>query len=306
MNAAIRAVVRRAISKKIEVFGFKQGFTGLIENEYLKLDSPSVAGIIDRGGTFLGTARSEEFKTEAGQEMSVRNIKEDLELDGLIVIGGEGSFRGAHELHKRGVRTVGIPASIDNDVSGSDYCIGFDTALNTALDAISKIRDTASALERVFIIEVMGRNSGMLALYAGLAGGADVILIPEVETDLDTIRDVADAGYKKGKKHTIIVVAEGFLSASEVAQKVIREGEEHEVKVTVLGYIQRGGTPTGFDRMLASRFGAKAVDVLSEGMSEVIIGIQGRNLATVNMGFTYCVQSAIDPEIYRLAQVLAI
>lgn len=304
MNAAIRAVVRRAISKDIEVIGFRQGFRGLINNDFTELKSSTVGGIIDKGGTFLGTARSEKFKTEEGLEASAKNIK-DADLDGLIVIGGEGSFRGAEALSKKGIKTVGIPATIDNDVSGSDYCIGFDTALNTALDAISKIRDTASALERVFIVEVMGRNSGMLALFAGLAGGADVILIPEIETDIDSIRNVADEGYRKGKKHTIIVVAEGFCSAPDVAQRVMREGEEHEVKYSVLGYIQRGGAPTGMDRLLASRFGAKAVDLLIDGMNQVVVGIQGRNLATVNMSFAYCEEKAIDPEIYKLAQVLA-
>ncbi|MBE3093984.1 MAG: 6-phosphofructokinase, partial [Actinobacteria bacterium] len=241
MNATIRAVTRYAKYKSLDVIGYYEGFKGLISNDYTVLDLNSVGGIIDRGGTFLYSARSEEFKTEDGMQKSIQNMKKDG-VDALIIIGGDGSFRGAHELHERGVRVVGIPATIDNDIAGTDYSLGFDTALNVIISLISKIRDTASSHDRLFVIEVMGRNSGLIAINSGLACAADYILIPEVKVDLVRIANKI-RNHREGKRHTLIVVAEGAAKASDVAA-YIKLLVGHEVKISVLGHIQRGGYPS--------------------------------------------------------------
>jgi 6-phosphofructokinase 1 len=305
MNAAVRAVTRRAICKQCRVLGFKWGFRGLMRGDVVELDNRAVGGILDRGGTFLGTSRSAEFPTEAGQQRSLETL-ERLDVKGLVLIGGDGSLAGGHALATRGVQVVGVPATIDNDVGGSDFSIGFDTALNTVLDAILRLRDTASALDRVFVVEVMGRTSGQLALTAGVAGGADLVVIPEIPWDHEQAGCVAIEGHRRGKLHTIVVTAEGAASGEEVARLLRDHMPGMDIKVSVLGHIQRGGPPTGMDRLVASQLGAEAVDLLLDGMTDVMVGMAGTKLQTVSLSFASSQESAINPELYQLCQVLAL
>lgn len=305
MNAAVRAVTRRASSKGCRVLGFKWGYRGLLDGSVVELDNRAVGGVMDRGGTFLGTARSAEFPTEEGQRRAVATLQR-LRVEGLVVVGGDGSLAGAHELTKRGVQVVGVPATIDNDVGGSDVSIGFDTALNTVLDALYRIRDTASALERVFVVEVMGRTSGQLALAAAVAGGADIVVIPEIPWDHEAAARAALDGHRDGKLHTIAVVAEGAASGEEVARLLGEHMPGMDVKVSVLGHLQRGGTPTGIDRLVASQLGAKAVDLLLDGMTDVMVGTAGPALQTVSLTYACTQKTAINPELYQLCQVLAL
>lgn len=303
MNAVIRTVTRYAIYNNLKVYGFYEGFKGLINNDFKVLDLNSVGGIIDRGGTFLYSARSEEFKSREGQKEAIDNLKKN-KIEGLVVIGGDGSFRGAHELHKQGIQVVGIPATIDNDVAGTDYSIGFDTALNVIIDIMSKIRDTASSHERIFVVEVMGRNSGMIAVNTGIACGADYILIPEIEFDLAKIASQIK-NHREGKRHTLVVVAEGAASASDVASS-IKLLAGHEVRISVLGYIQRGGSPSALDRILAAGFGKKAVDLLLEGESDCMIGIKSMKIETSKFEDILETKKSIDEDLYRLAHILAL
>jgi 6-phosphofructokinase 1 len=302
MNATIRAVTRYAKYKSLDVIGYYEGFKGLISNDYTVLDLNSVGGIIDRGGTFLYSARSEEFKTEEGMQKSIQNMKKDG-VDALIIIGGDGSFRGAHDLHERGVQAVGIPATIDNDIAGTDYSLGFDTALNVIISLISKIRDTASSHDRLFVIEVMGRNSGLIAINSGLACAADYILIPEVKVDLVRIANKI-RNHREGKRHTLIVVAEGAAKASDVAAS-IKLLVGHEVKISVLGHIQRGGYPSALDRLLAAEFGKKAVDLLLDGKSDCITAIQGNEIKSCSLEYVINKKKEISKELYDLAHILS-
>jgi len=303
MNAVIRTVTRYAIYNNLKVYGFYEGFKGLINNNFKVLDLNSVGGIIDRGGTFLYSARSEKFKCREGQKEAIDNLKKN-KIEGLVVIGGDGSFRGAHELHKQGIQVVGIPATIDNDVAGTDYSIGFDTALNVIIDIMSKIRDTASSHERIFVVEVMGRNSGMIAVNTGIACGADYILIPEIEFDLAKIANQIK-NHREGKRHTLVIVAEGAASASDVASS-IKLLAGHEVRISVLGYIQRGGSPSALDRILAAEFGKKAVDLLLEGESDCMIGIKSMKIETSKFEDILETKKSIDEDSYRLAHILAL
>ncbi|PIU28287.1 MAG: ATP-dependent 6-phosphofructokinase [Candidatus Hydromicrobium americanum] len=303
MNAVIRTVTRYAIYNNLKVYGFYEGFKGLINNNFKVLDLNSVGGIIDRGGTFLYSARSEKFKCREGQKEAIDNLKKN-KIEGLVVIGGDGSFRGAHELHKQGIQVVGIPATIDNDVAGTDYSIGFDTALNVIIDIMSKIRDTASSHERIFVVEVMGRNSGMIAVNTGIACGADYILIPEIEFDLAKIANQIK-NHREGKRHTLVIVAEGAASASDVASS-IKLLAGHEVRISVLGYIQRGGSPSALDRILAAEFGKKAVDLLLEGESDCMIGIKSMKIETSKFEDILETKKSIDEDLYRLAHILAL
>ncbi len=284
MNAAIRAITRYAKYKSLEITGFREGFKGLIDNNFIDLNSESVGGIIDRGGTILYTARSEEFKTEEGMQKAIANLKKN-NIEGLIVIGGDGSFRGVHDLHIRGIKAVGIPGTIDNDIAGTDYSIGFDTALNVIISLISKIRDTAFSHDRLFVVEVMGRSSGMIAVHSGLACAADYVLIPEVPIDLVKIANKIK-NHRPGKRHTIIVVAEGAAKASDVAAS-IKLLAGHEVRISVLGYIQRGGSPSAMDRLLSAEFSKKAVDLLLEGKSDCMTAIQGKNIVAVPFEYVW-------------------
>lgn len=304
MNAAIRAVVRKALYHGLEVFGIYRGFTGLINNEIKQMTLGSVGDIIQRGGTILYTARCPEFLTVEGQKKAVENLH-NLGIDALVVIGGDGSFRGAQKLTEHGFPTIGIPGTIDNDIPMTDYTIGFDTAINTVTNAIDKIRDTATSHERTYVIEVMGRDAGDIALWAGLADGAESIIIPEEKFDMDEIVERLLRGHKRGKKHSIIVVAEGVGSGVQIG-KEIEKRTGFDTRVTVLGHTQRGGSPTAFDRVLASRMGAKAVDLLLEGRKGEIVIIQRNEVIGVDIDYALSQQHKINKDMYELAGILAI
>ncbi len=270
MNAAVRAVVRTALYHGVECYGIRRGYNGLIAGDVVRLDQKSVAHIINRGGTILYTARSTEFMTLEGQQKAVNTCK-FLGLEGIVAIGGDGTFRGAQALSRHGINVVCIPATIDNDITCTNYCIGFDTAANTAIDAIDKLRDTMQSHERCSVVEVMGRNAGYLAMYVGLAVGATAVLVPEEPIDFE--RDVVDKIRRarlNGFTHYMIVVAEGAGSASEIAAK-IKESIALDPRVTVLGHIQRGGTPSGRDRVNATKMGYMAVDLLRRGCTNRIV-----------------------------------
>ncbi len=304
MNAAIRAVVRKSIFHGLEVVGIKRGYHGLINGESTHMHLGSVADIIQRGGTILRTARSPEFLDKPGQEQAVRNLRE-MEIEGLIIIGGDGSFRGAAVLEEAGVHTVGVPGTIDNDIPYTGASIGFDTAVNNVTDAINKVRDTATSHERVYVIEVMGRTSGQIALAAGLAGGAESILVPEMPFDINEICDRLHRGVKRGKLHSIILVAEGAGSALSIGEE-IKQKTDMETRVTILGHLQRGGTPTAFDRMLASRLGAAAVDLLRENCHGRMVGLVAGEVKATPFYEVFAKEKELSAELYQLATILAI
>ncbi|PKG24996.1 6-phosphofructokinase [Niallia nealsonii] len=304
MNAAIRAVVRKAIYHDIEVIGVVGGYAGLISGNFKKLEVGSVGDIIHRGGTFLFSARCEEFKTKEGQQKGIEQLKKH-NIDGLVVIGGDGSYMGAKALTEQGYPCVGVPGTIDNDIPGTEFTIGFDTALNTVIDAIDKIRDTATSHERTFIIEVMGRNAGDIALWAGLAGGAETILIPEEIYNLEEIITRLKKGSERGKKHSIIVVAEGVNSGVEIGRQ-IEENTDFDTRVSVLGHMQRGGSPTAADRVLASRLGAYAVELLVEGKGGRAVGIEKNNLVDYDIIEALGRKHTIDNNLYQLSKELSI
>lgn len=304
MNAAIRAVVRMSIFHGLQVTGIKRGYLGLLKKEFVRYSLGSVADIIHRGGTILHTARCEEFKTEEGQRKAIKNLQEEG-IDALVVIGGEGSMRGALALAKYGIPVVGIPATIDNDLADTELSIGFDTAVNNVVDAINKIRDTATSHERVFIIEVMGRKTGQIALYAGLAGGAESILLPEIDLDMNEVIFKLERGINRGKLHSIIIVAEGAASAINVGDE-IRKRTGLETRITILGHLQRGGTPTATDRMLASRMGAKAVELLLQGINRKMVGVAAGELLALDLEDVLGREKALDRSIWELAAILAI
>lgn len=299
MNAAIRAVVRVALEKGIKVLGVHRGYNGLINGEVFEMDRHSVSDIIQRGGTILRTARSEEFKTEEGRQKALNVIKV-LRIDGVIVIGGDGSFRGADLLSDLGVPTIGIPGTIDNDLPYTDYTIGFDTALNTAIDAINKIRDTSSSHERVSVIEVMGRNCGDLALYAGIAGGAEQVIIPEQPSKIEDICESIFAGKRIGKLHNIIILAEGVGGAQKLAKDIERI-TSIETRATVLGYIQRGGSPSASDRILASRMGNRAVKALIEGKTARVVGIRHNKIIDMDIKEALAMKKEFNKDLYELS-----
>ena len=303
MNAAVRSVTRTALSGGITVVAVERGFEGLLEGRFRELAVGDVGGILDRGGTFLGTSRSERFETEIGIAEAVE-VLHNKQIDGLVIVGGDGSFRGAEALHAAGMCVVGVPGTIDNDVAGTDTSIGFDTALNTICDAVGKVRDTASSHERTFVIEVMGRSCGILATYAGLACGADCILVPEVEWCIEDVWEQMLSGVRRGKKHSIIVLAEGAGHAFGVAQD-LSDLSGHNVRTVVLGHVQRGGSPSAFDRILASRMGAAAVQSLMAGRSGIAVGLRGNQVETYPLAEAYEGQHALRREIYDLASVMA-
>lgn len=304
MNAAIRAVVRKAIYHDIEVYGIKYGYQGLMEGNIEKMEIGSVGDIIHRGGTIIYSARSEEFKTDEGQEKGIEQLKK-FGIEGLIIIGGDGSFRGAQKLTEKGYPCIGIPGTIDNDIAGTDFTIGFDTALNTIIEAIDKVRDTATSHKRTYIIEVMGRDAGDLALWAGLADGAESILIPEVKDEFDEVIERLKRGHERGKKHSIIVLAEGVGSGFDYGKR-IEETSDLETRVTVLGYIQRGGSPTASDRVLASRLGGYAVDLLRKGEAGRMVGIQNNKLVNHDILEILAQPHTIDKDMYQLSKELSI
>lgn len=303
MNAAIRAVVRAGLDKGITVMGIQRGFSGLINGEIFQMDRRSVADIIQRGGTILRTARSTEFKTEAGQKKGLAILKA-FGIDGLVVIGGDGSFHGAQALSNLGINAIGIPGTIDNDLCYTDATIGFDTAVNTVLDAINKLRDTSTSHERISIVEVMGRNCGDIALYAGLAGGAESIIIPEKGYDINELCKTILEGKLRGKMHNLIIVAEGVGGANEIAEKV-EEVTGIGARATILGHIQRGGSPTANDRILASRFGYRAVELLLEGKSSRVIGIKGGKVIDMDINEALSLKTEFDDSLYNIAKALS-
>jgi len=304
MNAAIRAVVRSVIYHEKEIVGVMRGYLGLINGEIIHMHLGSVADIIHRGGTILHTARCEEFLYPEGRAKAVEQIKK-AGIDGLVVIGGDGSYRGALELARLGIPTIGVPGTIDNDIACTDATIGLDTAVNTVVDAINKVRDTATSHERVFIIEVMGRNRGDIALLAGIAGGAESILIPEVSLNIKSVAEKIERGRKRGKLHSIIILAEGVGSAIDVG-KEITALTNLETRYAILGHIQRGGSPTAYDRMLASRLGSEAVNLLLKGESAKAVGIEANKIVNYDIEYVLKQKKPINLELVNLAGILAI
>jgi len=306
MNAAIRAVVRTGVAKGWEVYGVHEGYKGLIDGKFSRLGIRDVGGIIQRGGTILGSARCEEFKTEAGRLEAIRSLNEN-EIEGLIVIGGNGSQTGTLKLHEMGFPVVGVASPIDNDLVGTEITIGVDTALNIALEAIDRLKVTGSSHQRGFLIEVMGRNCGYLALMAAIAGGAETVVIPEVDTDPDEVAHILIRAYERGKTHAIVVVAEG---AKYNAEKLVEYFKQHEesigfaLRTTVLGHVQRGGTPSASDRILASRLGAGATDALAAGEYGVLVGWLGNQLHTTPLSEVVGKTRQIDMDLFELARKL--
>ena len=308
MNPFIRSVIRTTIGRGCEAFGVMRGFQGLIDNDIEAMDKRSVSNIIQRGGTVLHTARCIEFKTKKGLRQAIRNLNSN-EIDGLVVLGGDGSLAGALSLHEAGFKVIGAPGTIDNDLSGTDMAIGVDTALNTVLNAIDKIKETASSHQRAFLVEVMGRNCGYLALIAGIVGGAEMICIPEVRFKLEDVLQVVESAYIKGKTHCIIIVAEGAkYSTREIKEFLDTRVEESgfETRESILGHIQRGGSPSAFDRLLATRLGAAPVDHLLAGESGKMVGLIGNKITFTPIKGILANRKKIDTELHRLAKILEI
>ena len=305
MNAAIRAVVRGAIYNKLEIYGIERGYEGLINGEIKEMSVSSVSDILQRGGTMLKTARSQRFISPEGFRRAL-DMLENFEIEGLVVIGGDGSLKGGLELSKAGITVMGLPGTIDNDLAYSDYTIGFDTAVNTVLSAIGNIRDTSSSHERTTVIEVMGRHCGDIAMYAGLTGGAEIILIPEEPVDINAICRKLILGKNRGKLHNIIIRAEGVEMCSNELAETICERTGMDTKVVVLGYIQRGGSPTARDRMLASRMGYEAVELMLKDSNSKAIGINGGDIVHYNLEEALNMTRAHDKSFIELAEILSI
>lgn len=304
MNAAIRAAVRFAIYNNLKVYGVKRGYKGLMEGDLTELNVSSVGDIIHRGGTFLRSARALEFMENEGQRKAL-NVLEVFKIDGLIVIGGDGSFRGAEALSKLGYPVIGVPGTIDNDLVYTDLTIGFDTAVNTVLDAVSKLRDTTSSHERISVIEVMGRNCGDIALYSGLAGGAEEVLIPEMDYDIDNICKKIISSSNRGKMQSIILVAEGAGNAPDLCKK-ITEKTGMEARATILGHIQRGGSPTANDRILASKLAATAVQNLIDNKSSRAVGIRNNEIIDMDISDALGMKRDFNRDLYNLTKILSI
>ena len=305
MNAAVRSVVRSAIFRGIECIGIRRGFNGLITGDIVRLDADSVGHIINRGGTILYTARSDEFRTLEGQKKAAATCKL-LGLDGIVAIGGDGTFRGARELSKYGINTIGIPGTIDNDIACSHYSIGFDTAANTAIDAIDKLSDTMQSHQRTSVVEIMGRNAGHLAVYVGISVGATAIILPERPFDFE--RDVVEhirEGQYRGKHHHLIIVAEGTNSTNEIAQRC-RDELGLDTRFTILGHVQRGGSPSARDRVMATRMGHRAVEELIAGNSNLIVCYRNSQITTVPIDEALTMTKDLDEYMYRVATEITI
>lgn len=304
MNAAVRAVVRTAIAMGMKVKGIRRGYNGLIEGDIVDLDIRSVSDIIHRGGTVLYTARSPRFKTEEGIKEAIDNCKKHG-IEGIVAIGGDGSYRGARDLSLRGIPCVGIPGTIDNDISSTDYTIGFDTAMNTAMEMVDKLRDTSQSHDRCSVVEVMGRRAGHLALQTGIAVGATAVLVPEVEFKIENVIEKIKATQKTGKKHFIIVVAEGVGGVEEIAKK-IEEETGVESRATVLGHVQRGGNPTIRDRVMATEMGYAAVKLLNEGIGNRVIGWKNGEIVNYDIYEGLNMKKPFDEEMYEIANTTSI
>ncbi len=310
MNAAIRAVTRAGIAHGWEVYGIEHGYAGLLAGEMRPLNARDVGGIIQNGGTFLGSARAPHFRTEEGQRDGLRQLNQN-EIDGLVVIGGNGSQTGAHALHKLGFPVVGVASTIDNDLYGSDITIGVDTALNIAVEAIDRLKVTASSHTRAFFVEVMGRDCGYLALMSGIAGGAEAVCIPEVPNPPEEVAQTLEEAYARGKAHGLVVVAEGAKYNADALNDYFREHDSleeevgFELRTTKLGHVQRGGAPGVFDRILASRLGAGAVEQLAAGNYGVLVGLRGNQVATTPHEEVAGKHRPVDPKLFELAETLA-
>jgi 6-phosphofructokinase 1 len=297
MNAAIRAVVRQGCAHGLEVTGIQHGLRGIFDRTWRHLAISDVGGILERGGTVLQTSRYPDFLKDDVQQQGV-DILREAGIDGLIIIGGEGSLHAGLRLHEKGLPTVGVPATIDNDIFGTDFAIGVDTALNTIIYAMDRLRDTATSHTRAFVVEAMGRHCGYLALHAGIAGGAEAILVPEIPHDLKVLSDMIRRGYERGKNHAIIMVSEGVFekNAGHVVAEYLIETTGMEVRLTVLGHIQRGGTPTVLDRLLASRLGASAVDQLKHGVSGVMVALEENEIELKSLAKILPHKKSLNPE----------
>jgi 6-phosphofructokinase 1 len=305
MNAAVRAVVRTALDKGWEALGVRDGFAGLMAGRFVPLGARDVGGVIQLGGTFLGSARSPEFRDARGQQRALDALARH-HADALVVIGGNGSQAGAHALQTRGFPVVGIASTIDNDLHGADVTIGVDTALNVALEAIDRLRVTAASHRRAFLVEVMGRDSGYLALMAGIAGGAEVVIIPEVEIGPDDVAAEIRRMYERGKHHALIVVAEGArCGVAALSERLPQADVGFDLRATILGHVQRGGAPTAFDRLLASRLGAAAVDQLAAGGSGVLVGHVRGDIVPTSLDEVVATPRRLDPALLDLARILA-
>ena len=304
MNAAIRAVTRTSIFNGLRIMGIRFGFDGLINGNIYEMNVSSVADIIQRGGTILGSARSEEFQTERGQNQAVQILK-DFGIDGLVILGGDGSFKGAQALSEKGIKTIGIPCTIDNDMGYTDSTVGFYTAVNTVAEAISKLRDTSSSHGRANIVEVMGRHCGDIALYSGVASGAESIIIPEKPLDLESIMNKIKRGRKRGKLHHIIVIAEG-VGRPYVLKNKIKEETNVDTKVTILGHVQRGGSPSPHDRLLATEMGNKAVKLLIDGQSGLAMTIKGGKIDSIPIKEAVEIPHVLNEELYEMAEEISI
>ena len=308
MNAAIRAVVRTCVYNNIEVDGIFQGYQGLIDGDFKRLNERSVARILGRGGTILKSSRCKDFFEKEGRRRAYENLKKH-QVDALITIGGNGTFTGAHLLHEEfGIQVMGVPGSIDNDIFGTDHCIGFDTATNTVVDAVDRIRDTATSHNRIFFVEVMGRNSGFIALKAGIATGAIAIVLPEDEMSIEDLVTTLKSSEESGKSSSIVLVAEGSKSggAYEIAKMVNERYNEYETRVSVLGHLQRGGAPSCYDRVIASRMGVAAVEGLMEGRSDVMTGIINDAEAYTPLADAIGKRNLPNRDELRIARILAI
>jgi 6-phosphofructokinase 1 len=305
MNAAVRAVVRTALALGMRAFGVRRAYQGLAGGELAELGARDVGGIIQRGGTILQTARFPDFARPEVQQEALRQLKAKG-VDALVAIGGDGTMRGAAALHRLGFPVVGVPASIDNDVYGTDISIGVDTALNTILDAIDKLRDTASSHQRAFIVETMGRNCGHLALVSGIISGAEMILIPEQEASAEEVADAVRSAHERGKTHAIVVVSEGAkLHAAALKEKIDAMHPGFDLRVTILGHVQRGGSPSAWDRLVAARLGVAAVERLQKGESGVMVGLKAREIIGTPLAEVAGRQRGPDLEYYRMARMLA-
>ncbi len=303
MNACIRSIVRHGIYHGFEMVGVVKGYNGLITNEMIPMDNRSVGNIINRGGTILRTARCLEFKTEEGQKAALENIKNN-NICGVVVIGGDGSFKGCRALTEYGVPAIGIPGTIDNDLAYTDYTLGFDTAVNTVVDAITKIRDTMASHDRVSIIEVMGNRCGDIALYAGVCGGAEYIIVPEKEWSYEELCEKLEQSKKAGKTSSIVVVAEGATKGAALAEE-IKKRTSMDTRTTVLGYIQRGGSPSASDVLLASRFGAYAIELVSKGIGGRCIGTKNNKLFDMDITEACAMKKEFDNNLYTISEILS-
>jgi len=307
MNAAVRAVVRTSIFYGREVVGIYHGYRGLVENNFKNMNTSDVSNIIQLGGTILKTARSMEFMTIEGREQAYNNLK-SANIDALVAIGGDGTFTGARIFSQEfGFPIVGVPGTIDNDLYGTDFTIGYDTALNTIIEAVDKIRDTATAHERLFFIEVMGRDAGYLALNGGIASGAEAVLIPEADTDITTLENFIQSGFRKSKNSSIVLVAEGDKAggAFQIAKQVENDFPQYDVRVTILGHIQRGGSPTASDRILASRLGIASVEALLDDQQSVMVGIVNDEVELVPFSRAIKYDKKLNPDLFKAIKILS-